>query len=234
MNQELARIRLQTESQKKLGRLYLYASASLLPESFLKELKETIMIQQALSEEEFYKIFSKTCVWWQNKIEQFDVLLSNAPLVNRFERKSMLKGKPDLKMKSLLISLLSLSFQKLSIQEGKNHLTKKNLALLEALFLEAKYEKYLFYPFWQVQKGYWKVTSEEFLFEYFFLVQLLCDYVQAIRAHHSAKQALILELFKIKKKLSVEEKRLFLTRQALLSRSSFLPPSTQSLLLSRP
>lgn len=234
MNQELIQIRLNIEKQDKkhLGRLYLYASISSLQESFLKDLKESIKIRLVLSEDEFYKLFAQTCTWWQTKIDQFDAFLFNCPLIHRFEKKSRLKGKYDLKMKLLLISLLSLSFQKLSIQKGKNYLTKKNLALLEVLFLEeTKYEKYLFYPFWQVQKGDWKVTSEEFLVEYLFLVQLLCDYIEATITDHKAQQALILEFFRIKKILSLEDRKLFLAHRTFSSQSSFWPFSTPKLLL---
>ena len=202
---------------KHLGRLYIYASGSHLEEKILMDLKESIKMILVLDEESFYHLIEKASLAWQTKIEQFEPLIQHCEAMKRFDAFNKKKGKEEkitASLRALFINVFSLSLQKFSIQTGKNHLTKKDLAFLDALFKDpndlALYEKSLYFPFQQVQKGKWKVTSEEFLFQCLFQVQWLADFLEAKITNHQAKQAILLELLKIQKHFSLEDLHLFL------------------------
>lgn len=202
---------------KNLGRLYIYASGSHLEEEVLMDFKESIKMILVLDEESFYRLIEKASLAWQTKIEQFEPLIQHCEVIKRFDAFNNKKGKEEkmtASLRVLFINILSLSLQKFSIQTGKNHLTKKDLAFLVTLFKDpnglAPYEKSFYFPFQQVQKGKWRVTSEEFLIQCLFQVQWLADFLEAKITNHQAKQATLLELLKIQKHFSLEDLQLFL------------------------
>ncbi len=213
------------QTPKHLGRLYIYASASHLEEEILTDLKESIKIILVLDEESFYHLIEKASLAWQTKIEQFEPLIQHCEAIKGLERLSKKKGKEEKRiasLRALFINIISLSLQKFSIQTGKNHLTKKDLAFLDELFKDpnslAPYEKCFYFPFQQVQKGKWKVTSEQFLFQCLFQIQWLADFLEAKITNHQAKQAILLELFEMQKHFSLEDLQLFL-KQPIQSKS---------------
>lgn len=227
-------------TSKHLGRLYIYASGSHLEEEILMDLKESIKMVLVLEEESFYHLIEKASLAWQVKIEQFEPLIQHSEAMKRFDalnKKKGKEGKMTTSLRALFSNILSLSLQKLSIQTGKNHLTKKDLVFLDALFKDpnglATYEKSFYFPFQQVQKGKWKVTSEEFLFQCLFQVQWLADFLEAKITNHQAKQAILLELLKIQKHFSLEDLQLFLSQpRQIKSESSVLSLTQNSFRLS--
>lgn len=212
------------QTSKRLGRLYIYASSSHLEEAVLVDLKEAIKMILVLDEDAFYQLINKASLAWQMKIEQFESLIYQCASFKWFE--SFNKGKDEkvkASLQSLFVNILSLSFQKFSSQTGKNHLTKKDLLVLDALFKDpqglASYKKNFLFPFQKVQKGKWKVTSEQFLFTCLFQIQWLADYLEAKTTNHQAKQAILLELLEIQKHFSFEDLEQFLSQPKESSQS---------------
>ncbi len=217
------------QTPKRLGQLYVYASASHLEEPVLRDLKESIKMVLVLNEEAFYQLITQASFAWQTKIDRFELLIPRSIMLKRFEKID--KGKEEkitASLRELFIHMISLIFQKLSIQTGKNHLHQKDLALLEELFQKdlAPYEKYFLFSFRNVQKGKWKVTSEVFLFECLFQIQWLADYLEAKLTNHQAKQAMLLDLIAIHKHFSLLELEIFFSPEKQELQSLFLSPTS--------
>lgn len=178
------------QDRKHLGRLYLFASGSILSDPFVNYLKKEIERRLRLDEAGFYALFAQTSADWSLRMARIEAEALNLASITRFEKSASQKPAPKgsqaislAKAGQLLASLYSMTLQKLSMQTGKNHLKTRELRRMEALLKDPNelggLQKAVSHPFLKALHGQWSVTGEDFLFHSLALIQLLADYLQA-------------------------------------------------------
>lgn len=235
MTQEQIVRRMETDKQtpKHLCRLYLFACASSLPESFLSSMRQTLCGRLGVDEEHFYLLFAETCSQWQIQTDRIQLEAGAMPGIARFEKQYKGHPAPGIslgKAARLQTSLCGLALQKFSIQTGKNHLKSRDLQHFCSLVNPggelAAFEPIFFRPFRKALDGQWKVSGEEFLLTTLMHAQLLADYLQADfkrkkdkgETDQTAKKEIVREFIHASRHMSRKEIQQFLSGEPLETR----------------
>ncbi len=175
------------QTEKALGRLYLFACASKASDVRLAWLCQSIQEKLNLDETGFYTLVKDTEAWWQSKIDRMERLALEQAAGDLFEEQIKPAAKTgrisSLKARELLAGLITMILERWSIQCGSSHLKRRDLSfftdLLQTPQAASSLLPALCHPIAMVWKGEWTVSREEYLQEILYLIRHWVAYLEA-------------------------------------------------------